>query len=88
MSKNLHGGFLDLNPWYKDKRKAYGSLVAQKWLVKIGEDIQQKVDDKYRDNFNKKLDQGNRLSVNTIGKLRPTLRGDYHLAIVKETALE
>ena len=66
MSINFHDGFRDLNPVYRKQRKMRAVELANNWLGKIKINLHGKMSDEALKNFNKWLNDGNKLTFEEL----------------------
>lgn len=76
---NLALGFVDLNPKYTEYRHERAKDLAGRWLKILSASLKQKIYDKKRENFNKKMQVTSnlhRMNYDQIKMLSSTYRKD------------
>ena len=86
MNKGLHDGHLDLNPHYNKKKFERAKDLANHWTKLLGDKLKKRVEEKQRENFNKFINDGGRLTYKELRELNSVMKKDYIGVIFKESS--
>ena len=74
---------MDLNPKYAELMHQRAVRLANIWMTKVGDKLLKDTDFLGRKIFKKEVNDGKRLSVDEIGKLKHNWKTDYFTEILK-----
>jgi len=84
-SINFHEGYLDLKPYYDEKKYARAKDLGSLWQSRVANHVKDKASGVARENFKAYIEEGNKMSYRQLRKLNSVWKKDYATHMIKES---